>query len=232
MSPTVNRFCCIAFVLTAFLPTATAVRVQGIEMSATDDYQRKIVNARMDRIAKANQANVASPMSKAADNATSQLFLVSFAKRVDASATLADAESYGLTVKEIHLSVGETQYAFAILPTIPASEQLANLQKNLLSDLSDTALELKQKIIDAQDVFGKPRIPQVHWWREELKAIDEFQHNYGNLPIVANGVEVLAPAAAVDRFVTSTKVPVVAVEPSFSGMKQFAIPLDVYRGPE
>jgi hypothetical protein len=206
--------------------TTAAVRVQSIEFLASDEYQSSVANARMDRIAKANQANVTASV---AEGANPRLFLVSFAKRVDASTMVAEAERDGLAVKEIHLSIGETQNAFPFVPEVPASDQLASLRTYLLDDLSERALELKRKIDNALNSGGKPAASQAHWWKEELRAINEFQRHDGSLPLVANGVEVLGSGAAVERFVTSTKIPVAAVELSSVGIKRFAIPLDVYR---
>jgi hypothetical protein len=222
MSRPVNRFGCLALFLMAFPSMAAAVHVQDVEWPTADDYQASIANAHRQRIAQAN----ALPISNV--DSGPQLFLVSFAKRVDAGAMLAEAESYGLTVKEIHLSVGETKNAFTIAPTAPASEQIAQLQTDLLGEVSARASELKQKISGAQGVNGKPRSQQIHWWKEELKAIDAFRYSYANLPLVANGVEVAGSPPSVDRFVSSTRIPVLAVEFSSVGIKQFAIPLDVY----
>ncbi len=223
MSRAVNRFCCIALFLMTFSSMAGAVRVQGIEWATADDYQVMIVNAYRQRIARAS----ASPVSTVGSDP--QLFLISFAKRVDARDMLAEAESYGVAAKEIHVSIGESHNAFAMTSTVQSSEQIAQLQTNLLGELSDRALELKQKIDDTKSANEKSRRQRVHWWKEELKAIEAFQHTYGTLPLVANGVEVAGSAASVDRFVTSTRSPVMALEPSSVGSKQFAIPLDVYR---
>lgn len=217
----------IALVL-ALLPfTSEAVLVEGVELSVSDEYQARIVNARKDRIAKAKQAQGTSP---GADSAISHLYLISFATRVDASAMIAEAEQFGLAVKEIHLSVGETQNAFPILLDVDAPDQLKTLKASLFDDLSARALELKQKISEADKIGEKSPTARTHWWNEEREAISAFQRAYGGQPFVASGAELSGPRSAVETFVTSTKIPVVAVESSSVGIKQFAIPLDVYRG--
>ena len=217
----------IALVLALLPLTSEAVLVQWVELSVSDEYQARIVNARKDRIAKAKQAQGTLP---GADSAISHLYLISFATRVDASAMIAEAEQYGLAVKEIHLSVGETQNAFPILPDVDPPDQLRTLKASLFDDLSARALELKQKISEADKIGEKSPTARTHWWNEELEAISAFQRAYGGQPFVASGAELSGPRSAVETFVTSTKIPVVAVELSSVGLKQFAIPLDVYRG--
>jgi hypothetical protein len=197
------------------------VRDQGTWVTA-DSYQRAMSNARTARIAYGDQA-FSDLVSKSAANAGQPgLFLLSFATRVDAVAAIEEAKSFGLEVREIHLSIGETQHAFPLIAGAPTGEQLLALRKYLFDDLAQRAAELRAP--------GELRSKQqTHWRNQELLAIESFLRNYGGVPLVVNGLEVTGLPRSVNSFVNDTRIPVLAVEPSSPGFKRFAIPLEVYR---